>query len=158
MICWSIAMIITSISPHTVLWEITVGDFSHYKRDRWWRIVAVRNKPLLVDHPIIQDIAKKLDATPAQVLVAWGVYRGYSVIPKSVQEERIISNFKQIRLSQEDYKKITDFGRENYTRWALADRLWLGLDLVYVMHQIQYSSNLRGVLGYKRVQWAGGEG
>ena len=88
-------------------------------RQAEWRIVAVRNKPLLTDHPIIQDIAKKLDATPAQVLVAWGVYRGYSVIPKSVQEERIISNFKQIRLSQEDYEKITDFGRKNYTRWAL---------------------------------------
>ena len=58
----------------------------------------------------------KLNATPAQVLIAWGVYRGYSVIPKSVQEERIISNFKQIKLSKEHYEKITAFGRENYTR------------------------------------------
>ncbi|KAJ7251153.1 hypothetical protein B0H12DRAFT_1071966 [Mycena haematopus] len=34
-----------------------------------------------------------------------GVHRGQSVIPKSVQEGRIISNFKQIELSEEDFEK-----------------------------------------------------
>jgi diketogulonate reductase-like aldo/keto reductase len=34
----------------------------------------------------VKSIAQKLDATEAQVLIAWGVKRGYSVIPKSVQE------------------------------------------------------------------------
>lgn len=43
-------------------------------------------KPKLTDYPEVIEIAKKLDATPAQVLVAYGVYRGYSVIPKSVQK------------------------------------------------------------------------
>lgn len=46
---------------------------------------AVKNKPKLTDHETVKEIAKKLGATEAQVLVAWGVYRGYSVIPKSVQ-------------------------------------------------------------------------
>ena len=86
------------------------------QREADWDIITVRNKPLLTEHPVIQDIATKLNATPAQVLIAWGIYRGYSVIPKSVKEERIISNFKQIHLSQEDYEKVTAFGRKNYTR------------------------------------------
>jgi len=47
---------------------------------------AVVGKPKLTDHPIVIDIASRLNADPAQVLVAWGAYRGYSVIPKSVQE------------------------------------------------------------------------
>lgn len=34
----------------------------------------------------MKEIADRLGATTAQVLVAWGVYRGYSVIPKSVKE------------------------------------------------------------------------
>jgi len=79
----------------------------------------VRDQPMLTELPVIQDVAKKLDATPAQVLIAWGVYRGYSVIPKSVREERIVSNFKQVQLDQKDYDKITEFGRENYTRFHI---------------------------------------
>ena len=64
------------------------------------------------------EVAKKLNATPAQVLVAWGAYRGYSVIPKSVQESRIISNFKQVELSKDDYEKISSIGHNNYTRYV----------------------------------------
>ena len=40
----------------------------------------------LTDYPEVQEIAKKLNATPAQVLIAWGAKRGYSVIPKSVNQ------------------------------------------------------------------------
>ncbi|KAL0955625.1 hypothetical protein HGRIS_001858 [Hohenbuehelia grisea] len=76
-------------------------------------------KPKLTDYPEVQEVAKKLGATPAQVLVAWGVYRGYSVIPKSVQEERIISNFKQIALGEEEYKAITKVGENNHTRFNI---------------------------------------
>ncbi|KAH7910036.1 NADP-dependent oxidoreductase domain-containing protein [Hygrophoropsis aurantiaca] len=63
--------------------------------------------PMLTENAAVQEVAKKLDATPAQVLVAWGTYRGYSVIPKSVQESRIISNFQQVELSKEDYEKVS---------------------------------------------------
>ncbi|KAF9463537.1 NADP-dependent oxidoreductase domain-containing protein [Collybia nuda] len=76
-------------------------------------------KPKLTDHPVVEEVAKRLGATTAQVLVAWGAYRGYSVIPKSVQEERIESNFKQVELSKEDYEKITAVGHGNYTRYNI---------------------------------------
>ena len=73
----------------------------------------------LTDLEAVKTIAKKLGATEAQVLVAWGVKRGYSVIPKSVQEGRIISNFKQVELSDEDYEAITALGHGNYTRYVV---------------------------------------
>ncbi|KAJ8463727.1 hypothetical protein ONZ45_g17480 [Pleurotus djamor] len=76
-------------------------------------------KPKLTDYPAIQEIANKRRATPAQVLVAWGTYRGYSVIPKSVQEERIISNFQQIELSEEEYQAVSKVGENNYTRFNI---------------------------------------
>ncbi|PPQ64538.1 hypothetical protein CVT24_008440 [Panaeolus cyanescens] len=76
-------------------------------------------KPQLTEHPVVKEVAEKLNATPAQVLVAWGAHRGYSVIPKSVQEHRIISNFKQVELSQEDYEKITEIGVGNRTRFNI---------------------------------------
>lgn len=73
-------------------------------------------KPKLTEHEVVKDIATKLGATPAQVLVAWGARRGQSVIPKSVQEDRIISNFKQVELSDEDFDRISGIGKNNRTR------------------------------------------
>lgn len=47
---------------------------------------TVQGKTKLVDYTEVKEVADRLGATPAQVLVAWGVHRGYSVIPKSVQK------------------------------------------------------------------------
>ncbi|KAJ7072898.1 NADP-dependent oxidoreductase domain-containing protein [Mycena amicta] len=77
---------------------------------------------LLTEEPAVIEVAKKLGASPAQVLLAWGVYRGYSIIPKSVQESRIIENFKQIELSAEDYEKITALGKGRQTRMNIPYR------------------------------------
>ncbi|KAG6808789.1 hypothetical protein H0H93_016487, partial [Arthromyces matolae] len=76
-------------------------------------------KPKLTEHPVVLDIATKLGATPAQVLVAWGAHRGQSVIPKSVQEDRIKSNFQEVELSKEDFEKISAIGDGNYTRFNI---------------------------------------
>ncbi|KAJ7133697.1 NADP-dependent oxidoreductase domain-containing protein [Mycena crocata] len=76
----------------------------------------------LTDESSVQAIATKLGATPAQVLVAWGVHRGYSVIPKSVQEERIKSNFQQVQLSEEDYNEISKLGQGRHVRYNIPYR------------------------------------
>ncbi|KIJ15611.1 hypothetical protein PAXINDRAFT_169060 [Paxillus involutus ATCC 200175] len=77
--------------------------------------------PMLTENVVVQEVANKLGATPAQVLVAWGVYRGYSVIPKSAQESRIISNFKQVELSQEDCEKVSSIGVGNVRRYNIPE-------------------------------------
>ncbi|KII95745.1 hypothetical protein PLICRDRAFT_97506 [Plicaturopsis crispa FD-325 SS-3] len=56
----------------------------------------------LVDEPVIKSIAEKSNATPGQVLLAWGVQRGTVVIPKSANEQRMIDNITLITLSDED--------------------------------------------------------
>jgi L-glyceraldehyde reductase len=76
-------------------------------------------EPLLTEHPVVKEVAAKLGATEAQVLIAWGVYRGYIEIPKSVTESRIISNFQQIELSKEDYEKIGAIGHGKYRRYNI---------------------------------------
>lgn len=49
----------------------------------------------LVDYPEVKEVAERLGATTAQVLIAWGVSRGYSVIPKSVQKGKsLITNYQ----------------------------------------------------------------
>jgi alcohol dehydrogenase (NADP+) len=75
------------------------------------RPAFVRNdahKPILED-PLIVDIGKKYDATPAQILIAWGLQRGTSVIPKSVSPERLKQNLDATKLNfqQEDMDAIS---------------------------------------------------
>jgi L-glyceraldehyde reductase len=113
--------IVNQIEAHPLLPQ---DDLVAYCKEKGIHITAYSplgnnlvGKPKLTDHPKIQEVATRLGATPAQVLIAWGVYRGYSVIPKSVQEDRIISNFKQVELSKEDYDDISSIGHGNYTRF-----------------------------------------
>lgn len=54
---------------------------------------------LLTKHPTIASIADAHDATPGQVLIAWALARGTSVIPKSVHPGRIEENFGAADLS-----------------------------------------------------------
>ncbi|KAF7557719.1 hypothetical protein G7Z17_g433 [Cylindrodendrum hubeiense] len=42
--------------------------------------------------PQVLDVASHVNKTPAQVLLAWGIRKGWSVIPKSVSEARIVEN------------------------------------------------------------------
>jgi len=79
-------------------------------------------RPMLIEHPVVKDVATKLNATPAQVLIAWGVKKGFCVIPKSVTESRIKSNFQQIELSDEDWKAVADIGKGDYTRFNIPYR------------------------------------
>ena len=48
---------------------------------------------LLTQHPTITAIAEARSATPGQVLSAWALARGTSVIPKSVNRGRIAENW-----------------------------------------------------------------
>ena len=48
---------------------------------------------LLTKHPTIVSIANAHGATPGQVLIAWALARGTSVIPKSVNRARIAENW-----------------------------------------------------------------
>jgi alcohol dehydrogenase (NADP+) len=62
----------------------------------------------LIETPTITKIAKKHGFNGAQVTLAWGIKRGTSVVPKSVNEERIRSNFEclKVTLDDEDMKEI----------------------------------------------------
>jgi 2,5-diketo-D-gluconate reductase A len=47
----------------------------------------------LLDHPTVTAVAEATGRTPAQVLIRWHIQLGNIVIPKSVNPERIASNF-----------------------------------------------------------------
>ncbi|KAK4518696.1 uncharacterized protein ATC70_008918 [Mucor velutinosus] len=67
----------------------------------------------IVDDPIIVNVAKKLNKSPAQVCIAFAAQRGIVVIPKSVTESRIKENFQDFELSKEDFDAVASLGSRN---------------------------------------------
>lgn len=56
----------------------------------------------LLKDPVIVEIAERLGASPAQVVIAWHLAIGNVVIPKSVTPERIKENFAALKLELND--------------------------------------------------------
>jgi len=50
------------------------------------------NGPSVLKNPIVVSVADKLQKTPAQVALRWGIQMGHSVLPKSANESRIKEN------------------------------------------------------------------
>jgi len=68
------------------------------------------DEPSLLENKVIQKIAKKHGASPAQVIINWDTLRGTAVIPKSTNEGRIVENLEStgVKLDEEDLKKIAE--------------------------------------------------
>jgi alcohol dehydrogenase (NADP+) len=98
---------ITSYSP--------LGNQNPTYGDRARRSPTTQKKaPLLLKDQIINDIAEKRHCTPAQVVLAWGMSRGTSVIPKSKHKEYIKENFEALKcvLQGDDFGRIEKLGEE----------------------------------------------
>jgi 2,5-diketo-D-gluconate reductase A len=80
-------------------------------------IAAVAYSPLThggqLDDPTIAQIAARVGRTPAQVMLRWGIERGFAVIPKSTHRERIIENSRifDFALDAEDLQALDGLDR-----------------------------------------------
>ncbi len=91
------------------------------------RPAGLKNKDdaVLLKDPMISEIAERIGATPAQVLLSWALHRSTSVIPKSVNRERIAQNLAaaKVVLSDADMEKIAALDRQRRyidgSFWAL---------------------------------------
>lgn len=60
------------------------------------------DEPDLLAHPVIAEVAGRVGVSNAQVLLAWAIQRGTSVIPKSVNAERMRENLAAAELTLDD--------------------------------------------------------
>lgn len=71
------------------------------------------NEPSLTALPAVQEIASTNGYSAVQVLIAWALNRGTSVIPKSVNPEHMASNLActEIELTQADMQSLDQLDR-----------------------------------------------
>ncbi|KAA8910715.1 NADP-dependent oxidoreductase domain-containing protein [Sphaerosporella brunnea] len=74
-------------------------------------------------HPTIVRIARECDVTPAQVLVRWGLQKGFVVLPKSVTMERIRENAQvsHFELSEGHMEELEALDEHLVTDWDPTD-------------------------------------
>jgi 2,5-diketo-D-gluconate reductase A len=93
-------------------------------------VAPVAYSPLTVgrqlDHPVVVDVARRAGRTPTQVLLRWGLERGFAVIPKSVRRERLIENSRifDFSLTGDDLAALDSLDRTGGTAEALERRWW----------------------------------
>jgi glycerol 2-dehydrogenase (NADP+) len=66
----------------------------------------------LASDPAIQEIAKKNNVSPSTILISYHVNRGVVVLPKSVNEDRILSNNQITPLSREEMHVLNRLAAE----------------------------------------------
>ncbi len=91
-------------------------------RDRPERL-RTEGEPVLLEDPVIGAIAARLDATPAQVLIAWALARRTAVIPKSTNPGRIRENFEAAEITL-DAHAIREIGELDRHRRYIEGDAW----------------------------------
>mgnify|MGYP001175466340 CR=1 FL=1 len=68
----------------------------------------------VVESEVVRDVAKRVERTPAQVVLRWGLQRGTSIIPKSENRARMTENLAifDFELAQTEMDSISDLNRD----------------------------------------------
>ena len=66
------------------------------------KALKAADEPVLLQDPVIGQIADRHRCAPSQVILAWAIARGIIVIPKSVQAKRIRQNLEAVKLELDD--------------------------------------------------------
>jgi len=92
------------------------------------------HEPVVLDDPVLQELAKKYQRTTAQIALAWAIQRGTSVVVKSAtleHQQENIDTLGTVELSADDIQRIDSLDR-NYRLFRPED--WWGNMPVAVFH------------------------
>ncbi|KAJ7928490.1 aldo/keto reductase [Mycena leptocephala] len=81
-------------------------DLKAYCEAKGILLTAYSPLDFFAEQPAIRGLAEKYNATPAQIILSWGVQRGTVVVPKSENETRMLANITLVKLSEGDMQEI----------------------------------------------------
>jgi 2,5-diketo-D-gluconate reductase A len=102
------------IHPYLTQDDMREFDRDHQIATEAWSPIA---QGKVLGDPVIERIARRVEKTPAQVVLRWHVQRGDIVFPKSVTRERVQENFElfDFELSDADQSDISALNRDERT-------------------------------------------
>jgi diketogulonate reductase-like aldo/keto reductase len=62
----------------------------------------------LLEDPVVTAVAKRVNKTPAQVLLAWAIQRGTALLTTSKTPSRIRENFEVSAIPEDGVREITE--------------------------------------------------
>jgi diketogulonate reductase-like aldo/keto reductase len=118
---------VNQIEKHPYLQQVDLAKFCKSKGILLAAYSPMGNnqtgEPRTMDDPKVHEVAAKLGLDPGQVMVSWGVQTGHVVLPKSVTEKRIRSNFQDVVLpawAMEELDALERHKRFNFpARWGV---------------------------------------
>ena len=66
------------------------------------------SEPNLLEDPVITAVARRVDKTPAQVLLAWAIQRGTALLTTSKTPSRIKENFDVSTLPEDTMREVSE--------------------------------------------------
>lgn len=93
--------------------DIAVTAFSPLGALSYLELGMAQTSESVLEQPNVQEIAKRVNRTPAQVVLRWGVQRGNAIIPKTSKPERLLENagLFDFELNDEEMASIAALNR-----------------------------------------------
>ena len=93
------------------------------------------DEPVLLQDPVIRDIAEKHRCTPGQVLLAWALHKDIVAIPKSVNPQRLRENFAAADLALDNADMAAIAALDRGYRYV-DGTFWLNNDSPYTLAEL----------------------
>jgi D-xylose reductase len=90
-------------------YDIAVTAFSPLGAGSYVELSMASDQDSVLEQAVVKDIASRVQRTPAQVVLRWGVQRGTAVIPKTSRAGRLVENLSvfDFTLSDDDMAAIS---------------------------------------------------
>ncbi|KAH8429897.1 aldo/keto reductase [Aspergillus melleus] len=83
-----------------------LGNMNDFYRHTGWS-KEISHMMRVIDQPILKEIGQKYGKSPVQVVLAWGINSGRSVIPKSIVDWQVLENLEaDFELQPEEMAQI----------------------------------------------------
>ncbi|WP_037909044.1 aldo/keto reductase [Actinacidiphila yeochonensis] len=102
------------VHPYLAQDELRAFDADHGIATEAWSPIA---QGKVLGDPVVGAVARRVERTPAQVVLRWHIQRGDIVFPKSVTPARVAENFRlfDFELSSQDMAELTALDRGERT-------------------------------------------
>jgi diketogulonate reductase-like aldo/keto reductase len=94
--------------PYLPEWELLDYCKRHGIVFQAFAALGHSSEPKVLEDPVITAIARRVNKTPAQVLLAWGIQRGTALLTTSKTPSRIKENFDVSTLPDEAVQEISE--------------------------------------------------